>query len=315
MISRSTLIGALVVVELGIVGMAVRAIAGDSVRTGPASAPIAKGHHHFGFSPAVAMAGQLDKTLALGNAPHVVIDVQSIDVVIEGGPGPVVHAVESTSASGWVTGSPAPLAAETSPGGVRITAGEGGVNVIMGEYAHSLHVAVPEGARVEILSAGRIDVKGLRAKLTAHSPDGSIHVRDHRGDLDVSSDSGRIELIDVQGADIAVNTHEGRLYFTRVGADKMNGHTNFGRIYAVDLRVKDGALNTHSGRISASFTGNSDATVKVSTGDGNVSVAGLPSTPAGTDNDKSTVQLGAGQGRFEVSTDEGAVNISQGANV
>jgi hypothetical protein len=309
MISRSTLIGALVVVELGIVGMAAKAIAGDAV--GPPSA----GGRHFSFCPSIAAHAQLDKTLAVGNTPHVVIDVHNVDVVIEAGPRPVVHAVESTSVSGWVTGTVAPITAETNPGGVRIASGDGGADVVIGELARSLRIAVPEGARVDILSAGRIDVTGLRAKLVAHSPDGSIHVRDHRGDLDVSSDSGRIELIDVQGADIAANTHDGRLYFTRVGADKINGHTNSGRIYAVDLRVKDGALNTHSGRISASFTGNSDATVSVRTGDGAVSVAGLPSKPIGTDNDKSTVQLGAGQGRFEVSTDEGAVNISQGANV
>jgi hypothetical protein len=309
MISRSTLIGALVVVELGIVGMAARAIAGDHTRIGP---PFARGHH-FGFTPSVAMPEQLDKTLALGPAPHVVIDVHDIAVAIDAAPQPAVHAVEETSVSGYVTGSVPPITASAVSGGVRIASSGGGVDVVIGEFSRKLRITVPEGARVEVLSAGRIDATGLRAKLIAHTPDGSVHVRDHRGDVDVSSDSGRIELVDVQGVDVAANTHEGRLYFTRVFADRINGHTNFGRIYAVDLRVKDGALNTHSGRISASFTGSSDATVTVSTGDGKVSVAGLPSTQAGTD--KRTVQLGSGRGHFEVSTDEGAVNISQGANV
>jgi hypothetical protein len=308
MISRSTLIGALVVVELGIVGMAARSIAGDHTSIGPS-----KGHRHFGFMPSVAMPEQLDKTLAAGFAPHVVIDVHDVAVAIDTGPQPVVHAAEESSIAGYVTGTVPAITASTSPDGVRLASSGGGADVVLGEFSRKLRITVPANAQVEVLSAGRIDAAGLRAKLIAHTPDGSIHVRDHRGDVDVSSDSGRIELIDVQGDDIAANTHEGRLYFTRVGADRINGHSNYGRIYAVDLRVKDGALNTHSGRISASFTGSSDATVKVSTGDGNVTVAGLPSTQTSTD--KRTVQLGAGHGQFEVSTDEGAVNISQGANV
>ncbi len=196
---------------------------------------------------------------------------------------------------------------------MRITAGDGDVRFMMGCLKRSVRVTVPADARVEILTAGRIDAAGLRTKLVAHSPDGSVHVRDHRGDLDVSTSSGRIELVDVQGSDIAANTHEGRLYFTRVGAERIDAHSNYGRIYAVDLRVKNGALNTHSGRISASFTGDSDATVNVSAGDAKVTVSGLPATQ--TADDKSTVRLGAGNGHFEVSTDDGAVNISQGASV
>jgi len=308
MISRSTLIGALVVVELGIAGLATRAVAGshmgvDARFDGP---PV-------GFAASASRGAHVDKTLLTGAAPHVVIDVHDVDVVIAAGSQPVVHAVESLHVSGWVSGGVPPIAVQPTADGVRVTSGGEGVHVFVGDVTRSLHVTVPEGSRVEVLSAGRIDASGLRAKLIAHSPDGSIHVRDHRGDLDVSSASGRIELIDVQGADIAANTHDGRLYFTRVGADRIDGHTNYGRIYAVDVRAVDGALSTHSGRISASFTGNSDATVAVSTRDGDVTVSGLPSTQSGSQG--RTVKLGTGRGHFEVSTDEGAVNISQGANV
>ena len=312
MISRSTLIGALVVVELAIVGAAAQAIVGTpSVNLGlQHEGPGSPGS----FGGMFAATGRLDKTLATGPSPHVVVDVHDIDVVLDARAAqPVLRATESLKIAGFVSGTATPIVASATPDGARITAGDSNFHAPFGSVTRTLHVAVPENARVEILSAGRIDATGLRTKFVAHSPDGSVHVRDHRGDLDVSTASGRIELVDVQGADIAVNTHEGRLYLTRVGADRIDAHSNFGRIYAVDLRVKDGALNTHSGRISASFTANSDATVKVSTGDGVVTVAGLPSTHAGTD--KSTVQLGSGRGNFEVSTDEGAVNISQGANV
>jgi DUF4097 and DUF4098 domain-containing protein YvlB len=314
MISRSTLIGALVVVELGIAGMAVRAVAGDSAApTGP-PAPAQPGHHHNHFGASVTVPPKLDRSFALGATPHVVLDVHDVDVVVDAGSQPVVRAVESTSVSGYVHGSVPALAAETGPGEVRIaSSNEGGVHVVFGELSRKLRVTVPAGAQVEIISAGRIDASGLRAKLVAHSPDGSLHVRNHRGDVDLSTDSGRIELVDVQGADIAANTHDGRLYFTRVGAERMNGHTNSGRIYAVDLRVKDGALSTNSGRIAASFTGTSDAKITAKTGDGKIVVEGLPSAEA--DGDARSVQLGAGSGHFEISTDDGGVTISRGANV
>jgi hypothetical protein len=311
MISRSTLIGALVVVELGIVGMAVRAIAGDSAPTGP-PAPGQPHHHHFGGG--VTPPARLDRTFTLGATPHVVVDVHDVDVVVDAGSQPVVRAVESTSMAGYVSGTIPVLSAETGPAEVRIaSASDGGVHVVFGELSRKLRVTVPVGAQVEIVSAGRIDATGLRAKLIAHSPDGSVHVRNHRGDLDLSTDSGRIELVDVQGADIAANTHDGRLYFTRVGAERMNGHTNSGRIYAVDLRVKDGALSTNSGRVAASFTGTSDAKITAKTGDGKIVVEGLPSAEA--DGDARSVQLGAGSGHFEISTDDGGVTISRGANV
>jgi hypothetical protein len=309
MISRSTVIGALVVAELTIVGLSVSAIAG----TGPSS----------GFSPphlfpadsnsAVTSAPRFDRTLETSAAPHIVIDVHDVNVTIDGSQRGSVHATESVHLAGFVTGTLAPIEAAPIGDGIRISARGGNVQVMLGELSRTLRIAVPEGARVEVLSAGRIDVSGMRNKLVAHTPDGQIHVRDHRGDLAVSSDSGRIELIDVHGADVAADTHEGRLYFTRVDADRIDGHSNYGRIYAVDVRARDGALSTHSGRISASFTGQSDATVSVSTRDGDVTVSGLPSTPSGKAS--SIVRLGAGTGRFEVSTDEGDVNISQGASV
>ena len=153
---------------------------------------------------------------------------------------------------------------------------------------------------------------GLRTKLIAHTPLGNLRVRDHRGDVDLSTGNGKIELVDVQGEDIAADTHEGRVYLTRVGADRIDAHSNYGRIYAVDVRAKNGALSTHSGRISATFTGNSDAKFVVNTRDGDVTVSGVPSSQAGSQG--TTFQLGAGNGRFEVSTDNGPINVSQGAN-
>ena len=311
MISRSTLIGALVVVELGIVGLAARAIAGDGnpLRFPEPSAPMV-------LPEGAQKQGRLDKTLPVGFTPRVLIDVHDVEVVIETSLQPTVRAVESLKTAGYVSGTIPPIVAQPTTEGMRISAGSSGdVFALFGSITRQLYLTVPPAAHVEILSSGRLDASGLRSKLIAHVEEGAIHVRDHRGDLDVATQSGRIELVDVQGSDIAANTHEGRLYLTRVGADRIDAHSNYGRIYAVDVRAVDGALSTHSGRISASFTRNSDATVAVRTKDGEVTVAGLPAQSKSDDNSYSIVTLGDGQGHFEVSTDEGAINISQGASV
>jgi hypothetical protein len=306
MISRSTLIGALVAVELAIVGMAASAIA-----IGPVGGPFAFHVPSFGRG-AFASTNTLDRKFLVGPAPHVVIDVHDVPVVIEAESGVAVHAVESVSRMGFIGGTTAPITAQQTLDGVRLhTAGDSGV-IALGSFDHSLHVAVPPAARVEILSADDVDASGLRAKLVVHSPDGVIHVSDHRGDLDLSSTTGRIVLTDVQGANVAANTRDGRLIFHRVAADRLDASTVNHYIEAVDLYAVDGALTTRDGHVNVSFTGDSDATVNVRTDNGKVHVHGL----ATTDDTRSSsiVHLGSGRGHFEVSTGDGTINITRGAS-
>jgi hypothetical protein len=310
MISRSTLVGALVVAELAIVGLAARAIAGDAGPPAPPSppAPFAQ------LAPGAPAALRLDRTYATGLAPHVVIDVHDVDVYVRGENVVAVHAQESVQRSGFVSGTAAQLSARQTPDGMRFTASsDESVHVVVGHYAHELHLTVPAGARVEFASAGLVDVAGLRSKLLAHVPGGAIRISDHRGDVDVSTGDGKITMTDVDGSDIAANTRDGRIYLTRVGGDRLVAFSNFGRIVGVDVRAVNGALTTREGKIILSFTGNSDASVSAHTGDGRVRVTGFSTTA--NDDRHTEVQLGSGRGRFEVSTDNGPITITPGASV
>lgn len=311
MISRSALVAALVVVELGIVGMAANALAGDSAGVHPRAYGFHP-HVHFGLTSSVTAPARFEKTLVAGDAPHVVIDVHNIDLVINVHEQPLVHAAEGLHIAGYSSGALPPIALDRTADGVRFTASQDDVHIVIGDVTRSMRIEVPEGARVDILSSGHVEATGLRTKLTAHTPLGDLRIRDHRGDLDLSTGDGKIELVDVQAADIAADTHDGRLYLTRVSADRIDAHSNYGRIYAVDVRAKDGALSTHYGRVSASFTATSDAKFSVTSRNEHVTVAGVPSTETGRH--ARTFQLGAGTGTFEISTDDGAVNISQGAS-
>lgn len=306
MISRSTVIGGLIVVELAIAGTAVGVFATPVIAPplffGHPAAPVADG--------AVTL---LNKSFIAGPAPHVVVDMPGIPVTVEAGTSPAVQVTETLVRRGWVVGTPSRLDAEQTPDGVRIhNLDVGELNTIFGFLDHSLHVTVPAGAHVELTTEDTITVRGLRAKLVAHTRDGRINVTDHQGDLDVASDSGRIYLTDVQGTAIDAVSHDGRIYLTRVGADRLAVHSDSGRIIGTGVRAVDGGLTTADGRIEVSITASSDATASVRSHDGRITVAGFPFTNDG--DERGTARFGAGRGHFAISTANGHVTITQGAN-
>jgi Putative adhesin len=311
MISRPTLIGVLVVVELAIVGAAFHALGGS----GP-SARSAWSFPATRVAQAAGAPGALDRTFTTGPAPHVTLNVEDLQVAVEAVPGAAVRVVESVHRSGWVSGTILPVRAERTPDGVRITVASGGSGFSIGSFERALRLTVPPGANVEIVSSSRVDATGLRAPLSVHASDGSIHVRDHRGTLDLQTNDGRIELIDVQGPSVLAQSRDGSLALTRVSADRLEARTEDGRITADAIRLVDGALTTHDGRVRVGYTPDSEATVDVHTGDGRITIP-YDSTTGGQDGDAHhrTVRLGSGRGRFEVSSGDGSISITQGAQV
>jgi DUF4097 and DUF4098 domain-containing protein YvlB len=305
MISRSTVVGALVVAELTIAGLSVAAIA----EVGPPGIPAFQG------LPESTRSGPgLQRTFETGTAPHVVVDVHDVDVFVHAGSSPSVRVTEAHGSSGWVTGEVSQVTAQQTADGVRIsTPASETMHVVFGRYWRQLHVYVPAAAQVEVASAGETTVNGLRSKLVAHIPDGRIYINNHRGDVDVSTGNGRITMTDVQGSDIAANTRDGRIYLTRVGADRIDASSGSGRIVGVDVRAVNGALTTRDGRIVVSFAANSDATVSAHTDDDSVEVTGLNKTSG--DGSSAVLQLGSGHGRFEIQTASGPVILTQGASV
>ncbi len=320
MISRSTLIAALVVVELAIVGTAVRSFGGG----GGGDRSGSHGWGPFGFGRAeAAVRTPLDRHFATGLAPHVVIEVGDVGVTIQTAPGPDVHVVERLEQHGWVSGSVPPVRAEQTADGVRIVSPSGsGMHVVMGELVHELLVTVPATATLAVTGGDRIAATGLRARFTGHTDNGAIRLRDHQGDVDATSSNGRVELIDVRAAGVKVHTDNGRLVLTRVVADRLEASTDNGRIVAAAVRLADGAITTSNGRISVAYTADSDATLTAHTSAGRLDVAGSGAAAAedgndegGDENHQRVLRLGAGRGRFEISTDNGSIHLTQGGQV
>ncbi|HEY6233938.1 MAG TPA: hypothetical protein VIW69_02390, partial [Candidatus Elarobacter sp.] len=136
MISRSTLIGALVVTELAIAGLATEAVAGGQF-----------GFAGGSFGARSEASDRLHRSFVAGPAPHIVIDVHDVDVVVQAGSGPGVR-VDETLERGWLFPGAVvpPLTAQQSLDGVRISSpGESGVHV----QRHEVRITVPPTARVE----------------------------------------------------------------------------------------------------------------------------------------------------------------------
>jgi DUF4097 and DUF4098 domain-containing protein YvlB len=219
--------------------------------------------------------------------------------------------------SGWVTGNIMPVQVERTAEGVRVTVPEGGSVISLGRFEREVRLTVPPGANIALATTSRVDAGGLRSLLSVRSTGGSIHVRDHRGALDLQTASGRIELTDAQGPSVLARSHDGRLTLTRVVADRLEARTDDGRITADDVRLVDGALTTRSGRVRVGYTPDSEATVTIHTGDGRITVPvdNTPSSDGNDDRRNRTVRLGSGRGRFEISSGDGSISILQGAQV
>jgi Putative adhesin len=312
MISRTTLIGALVVVELAIAIAAIGALTG-SMPFAPPFRPLAMPHGGRMVAEAVGHP-TFDRIFETGLAPHVVVDLRYGHVIVRTAPASSVRVLETLDVHGFVYGSEPPIVAENTADGVHVrqTGPGDGMSAIFGDVTHDIQITVPPTARVEVSNSNSIDAAGLRAKFTAHTSDGRIRVRDHRGDLDVTSDDGRIYLTDVEGSSITATTHSGRLYLDRVGGAQLVAHTDDGRIYASEVRAIDGALSTHSGNVSVGFASASDATTTIHATD-DITVHDFPTVDNGEKT--RTVRMGSGHGHFEVSSGDGSVSVSQGANV
>ena len=274
MISRSTLIGALVVAELAILGIAARSLGlgHGNVRWGPQPA-------------AAAVAPPVHERYETGSAPAVHVDLGNASVEIVAADAPLVEVVE-TRDPGWSGDST--IVARRDGDTIRI--GEQQQNSGWKRWNFNIHssgrvvrVTLPRQARVDVSDGnGRVSATGLRTALRIETSNGRVTVADHQGDLSVESSNGRIDL-------------------NRVDAAHLHGETSNARITATDVVLRDGSLTSSNGSITVEAGNGSDATVQ------------LDGRNVPQDEDGRVVRLGAGRGRFTLETSNGSIRLTQKA--
>jgi hypothetical protein len=281
--TRGTIIAALVVVELAIVGEAVVAVGGGK-------SP----------NPAIAFAGPRvredgpHRLFAAGAHPELTVAVGYADLTIRTGTAPTIDVSVRSSSDFGLFRSHAAILASADGDAVHIT--KPGDDMSSGDD-RMVTVVVPPGTRVEVANAGNVTASGLRAEATFSSVgDGSVTIEDFAGPtLRVASHDGPISLSGVAAEHLEVDGH-----------DKVEGSA---------LRVRDGSISADD-RVVLGFAPGSDTLVSADARDGKIDAPGVPQAALSgnvVDDDASllTVRLGAGSGHLDVKSDDGNITLAQ----
>ena len=156
---------------------------------------------------------------------------------------------------------------------------------------------------------GAVNVRGVTGNIDIEAVNGEVAVDNSRGDIVVEATNQNVRLTNIRGS-IEVETSNGSITMLRAESSLVEVSTVNG-IIQYDGTVNDGGryyLGTHNGSISMSFPERSNATVEVSTTNGQVqSTFGIPITS--TRSRRFNFTLGSGSARVELESYNGSVRL------
>jgi hypothetical protein len=297
-IQRGTLIAVLIGVEVALVAMMAQAISPGS----QASSHDAAMHDFHG----PAAHGAADYSFATGTHPEITVDIGYADLTVyrhnEAG-----IAVDVT-ASGWhgFGSAPPEISAKQNGDSIHVVAADS-PGWSWGDD-RMVTIAVPSGARLNVVNAGNIKATGLRERASFKSVG-----------------NGTIVIEDFNGPALDVATSNGRVTMHNIIASQLDAESSNGRVEGTALQVRDGRIDSSNGRVTLGFLPGTNTTVTAATSNGHINVSGFDATPAkvvkhsdedGDDDDDDsstarTVRVGNGSGRLDVHTSNGSIYLSQ----
>jgi hypothetical protein len=284
--ARGTIIAALCVLELAILGEAGVATRGDALTQSRASLP---GLPALPQHRAAAIANDSHQHFAVGAQPALTVDIGYADLTIVTGDAAQIDVDVRDSRDFGPFRARGPITASKTGDEVRIAA-EHQRRWSMGDD-RMVRVVVPPGTRVTVLSAGDITASGLRA-------DASFR----------SVGNGTIAIDDYDARVLHVASSDGRIALHGVAAARLDATSTGSRIEATGLRVRDGEIRSDE-RISLGFAAGSDTLVTANAGDGNVDLSGFDGSNAEDDASSRTVRVGAGNGRLDVHANDATIRL------
>lgn len=305
---RTPIVAMLIAVEVMIVGMALYAVG-----------------HGGGFAPGMhraEFAGHSFAPLAVGPAPHIVIDDAQSRVTVAASSDQLVHVRDLSEMHGafFSNANYPQLHVTRTLDGVRIErpSVQRLAFGIFGFSREAIEVMVPSGSRLEINRCSGANVSGIGGGVLVRSQDGHIEIADLQGSVDVSSDDGYIEARNVRADRLSMQTSDGHLALRDVAAASLSATTRDGRIETIDLDLlghePQAAFHTDDGSVRIALAPNPNLTLNASTSDGRIVVDGVSSR--NDDGAQRTVRLGSGEGKLTVGTGDGSIHIdTNGAQV
>jgi len=196
--------------------------------------------------------------------------------------------------------------------------GQGGIEVYDHQTGDSieLEVRLPHG--IHIISIGNhrtiVEIHMPReGNVHVHTGDGEIRLRDVKGELDLESGDGRVE---VEGVDGTLHAHSGDGHVRARGRfDVLDVSTSDGRIDAEALAGssvgKGWDLKTGDGSVTLTVPENFAADVVMHTGDGHITLD-MPLTVEGRyDSSNVRGKLNGGGGVLNIHTGDGSIRLGR----
>jgi hypothetical protein len=297
---RYAVVAALVVVELWIVGLMMRSLAGGGRETSVATS-------------AASLGDAPPQVIETGAAPHVEIDDDTAILSVSVREGTTVSVTQQTRRHGWAHGSREPASVVKTSDGVRIVDAGSSLTFSMGSLDRRIDVVVPPGTTLDVQNAASATVTGLRGPAKLHSDDGTVVVNDHRGPLTVTADNGRIELRDVVSPFLDLTADDGRMVLDRVTADGVSIVSDNGRIDVARSVLRGGKIKTDNGRVVLGLDPRSNVTVSAQASSGSVVAEPPLAASIGNGEDQpSIIRVGSGAGRLDVGSDDGSITVRAG---
>jgi len=293
-ISRGTILAAILVAELAIVGTAIEAVRGNQIGptfSSPAFAQLTHGSHLIEDGP--------HQIFDVGPHPSLTVDIGYADLTIQSGNAKQIDVSVSPSPDYGLFRSKAPISAQEDGQTVRVgTAPEHGLTT--GDN-RMVTVVVPDGTKVTVLHAGDIRASGLRAEASFTS----------RG-------NGFIKIEDFDGPVLHVTTMNGPIIMHAVAVERLEASARNDRIDGTAMRVHDGSIESGD-RVTLGFAAGTNTIVNADTDDGKITATGFDAgaSVAGArkseddDSSSQTVRLGAGNGSLDVHTSDGNIHLVQ----
>ncbi|MGA3036616.1 MAG: hypothetical protein ABSE64_03945 [Vulcanimicrobiaceae bacterium] len=294
MISRGTVLAAILVAELAIVGTAITAVRGDQMGPSfgpPGFAQLTHGSHLIEGGP--------HQIFDTGSHPSLTVDIGYADLTILTGKASQIDVSVSPSRDYGLFRSRAPISARQDVQTVRVaSAPEHGLSV--GDN-RMVTVVVPIGTKVTVVHAGDITANGLRAEASLSSlGNGFIRVEDYDGPV------------------LHLTASRGPIIMHAVTVEHLDASARDDRVDGTALRVHDG--NIESGdRVTLGFASGTNTVVNAITDDGKATASGFSTgaSVAGSrkddddDSSSETVRVGTGNGSLDVHTTDGNINLVQ----
>jgi hypothetical protein len=297
-VSRSSVIGALVVAEVAII-----ALMGVAITGGSDSAPTWTFHFGRADGGAGLAEGGAHRIFRTGSHPHVIVDIGYADLTLVAGNRSQVDVSVSKDERFGVFRARAVIAARQDGESVRIDTPHGrhwGVG-----DDRMVTAVVPPETQIDVVDAGNVRVNGLRGATTVKSVgNGSIAVEDYDAPaLRVESSGGNVSLL-------------------RVAAPRLDVTSDDGRVVGTALRVRDGSIDSGDGNMTLGFASGTDALITAQTADGTIDISGADAA-GGSASDRSsrdgasarTVKIGSGNGRLELRAGDGNIHLTNESGV